>query len=255
MGDHGPRYGKLRDTKVGMFEDNNPSMFFVVPEKIRANKEIMWTLQTNSNQLLSHYDLYATLVDIVRRSDPFQANKKLILHGTSFLEPLPQPRNCVDLKIPIEYCQCEFNKVSKSNDIMLTRSLAKFMVFTINEKIRQHNYSHLCAFLKLDPRASVEVEEFEPGSGLNIYQVTVQVQPGGGRFWGYFHAKYDKYGKPSYELISESMPRLNTYGGQECPDLHPMITFYCYCRNEKNHFVDPKLGHRIDSYTYVNLTL
>uniref|UniRef100_A0A914CEZ8 Uncharacterized protein n=1 Tax=Acrobeloides nanus TaxID=290746 RepID=A0A914CEZ8_9BILA len=85
------------------------------------------------------------------------------------------------------------------------------MEFTLNEQIRLANYSHLCEQLKLDHRANIDLEELEPQSGLGIFKVTVQVQPGGGRFWGYFQVKHDKNEKVSYKLISESMPRLNSY--------------------------------------------
>lgn len=69
MGDHGLRVSSFRETKIGMIEDNNPALFVILPEKFRKNEMVMNIIQKNSNQLVSHFDLYASFVDIARVSD------------------------------------------------------------------------------------------------------------------------------------------------------------------------------------------
>ncbi|KAH7694080.1 Protein Y73F8A.35 b, partial [Aphelenchoides avenae] len=64
MGDHGLRFGKVRTTRQGEIEDNNPALVMTVPERLRSNKELMANLHANSKQLVTHYDTYATLLHI-----------------------------------------------------------------------------------------------------------------------------------------------------------------------------------------------
>lgn len=66
MGDHGNRFGGLRNTAVGETEDNNPFLFFSVPRKSKEDAELMKQIRKNSKELVSHYDIYATLLDIVK---------------------------------------------------------------------------------------------------------------------------------------------------------------------------------------------
>ena len=40
MGDHGSRHGKVRNSAIGAFEDNNPAMFVILPEKLRSNRDL-----------------------------------------------------------------------------------------------------------------------------------------------------------------------------------------------------------------------
>lgn len=64
MGDHGLRFGKIRTTRQGEIEDNNPALVMALPERLRSNKELMANLNANSKELVTHYDTYATLLNI-----------------------------------------------------------------------------------------------------------------------------------------------------------------------------------------------
>uniref|UniRef100_A0AC35FKY8 Sulfatase N-terminal domain-containing protein n=1 Tax=Panagrolaimus sp. PS1159 TaxID=55785 RepID=A0AC35FKY8_9BILA len=68
MGDHGNRYGPFRETFVGEAEDNNPFLFLSIPAKMRKDVSLMETLRKNAKQLITHYDIYATLNEITNVS-------------------------------------------------------------------------------------------------------------------------------------------------------------------------------------------
>lgn len=66
MGDHGNRMDPLSGTNAGVKEDNNPALFIILPKKLRRNWRLRAILEENSRQLVSHYDVYATMVAIAR---------------------------------------------------------------------------------------------------------------------------------------------------------------------------------------------
>jgi hypothetical protein len=45
-------------------ESNNPFLGLIVPKSLRSNRNLMDQLNANSKKLISHFDLYATLLEV-----------------------------------------------------------------------------------------------------------------------------------------------------------------------------------------------
>ncbi|CAJ0564313.1 unnamed protein product, partial [Mesorhabditis spiculigera] len=126
LGDHGQRFGTVAATEQGIFEGKNPLLLISLPERLRKTK-MAKQLAKNKDELLSHHDLYATLVDIIRYqpTSNFTDTRFKKIEGTlgnSLLRSLDptMPRSCKYLPIPAEYCICDYGayRVLESNDSM-----------------------------------------------------------------------------------------------------------------------------------------
>lgn len=68
MGDHGFRFGGIRGTKTGEAEDRNPLLMLVLPEHLRNHPQLLEQLRSNARHLTTHFDVFATLIDIAQVS-------------------------------------------------------------------------------------------------------------------------------------------------------------------------------------------
>uniref|UniRef100_A0A915CMT1 Sulfatase N-terminal domain-containing protein n=1 Tax=Ditylenchus dipsaci TaxID=166011 RepID=A0A915CMT1_9BILA len=233
MGDHGQRVGEIHETPIGVIEDNNPLLFMVLPKYLRENTHLLKNLRENSRQLISQYDVYATLTSIVKNGENMTPESKfdqlktdewdMLLHGSSMLYPFEkeQARHCGNLMIPFEVCQCQFQQANLTNShSSLATRLANFVVEGINLALDSSEIGSMCATLKLDLNTPVQILELEPDKHTNVVFTTV---PGNARLWTFVQAD------PTYQefkLIANST-RMNSYDSQAfcVPDTN-LIHFY-----------------------------
>uniref|UniRef100_A0A914Q7R6 Sulfatase N-terminal domain-containing protein n=1 Tax=Panagrolaimus davidi TaxID=227884 RepID=A0A914Q7R6_9BILA len=231
MSDHGSRFGTMRETLMGEIEDNNPALFLSVPKPLRQNANLMQQLRTNSKELITHFDIYATLNELVQtyRID-LPKNPRIrnpLLLGSSLLHPLPKPRTCDSLKIPFEFCICRAEKtlLPKNNEIGIPA--AKLMIEQINKEISSSSStSRVCSKLSLNETAELLVEDYGGEQSVRIYKITFTTIPGNGKFWGI--TSYD----PSDEnmiILSSKFMRLDRYAEQAICAKRSILASYCYC--------------------------
>ncbi|XP_075749335.1 uncharacterized protein LOC119173010 [Rhipicephalus microplus] len=66
VSDHGMRFGDNRATYMGKFEDRQPFAFVVFPPWfLQKNPEAAQSLRTNQHHLTTHFDIHATLVELL----------------------------------------------------------------------------------------------------------------------------------------------------------------------------------------------
>ncbi|RCN48828.1 hypothetical protein ANCCAN_05111 [Ancylostoma caninum] len=114
LGDHGLRGGRVTHTKLGSLEMNNPMFSISVPKKLRKSTDILSILRENSARLQTHYDIRATLLDILKYQPSSNFTDRSYVafngeYGTSLLRTQPSvERTCKNLPIPISYCTCQY---------------------------------------------------------------------------------------------------------------------------------------------------
>ncbi|CAD5232432.1 unnamed protein product [Bursaphelenchus xylophilus] len=236
MADHGGRTGKVRNTPVGEIEDHNPFFMISVPQRLRGNKDLMYQLRKNSKELITHYDLYATFLELATENHKWTNSTSFTdrrfthptreLKGSSLFHPLKTPRDCNSLLIPFNYCLCQHDRRTIQNS-EIWKGTGKLMVEKMNKDVKASEYASKCAELRLDESFGNSVEEFNPISEKETpYLVKIKVQPSGGLYEAYVMMR-----NGTLELVTQDFARIDMYKEQTKCIPENFIRNYCFCND------------------------
>ncbi|CAJ0572944.1 unnamed protein product, partial [Mesorhabditis spiculigera] len=232
MADHGVRYGPTLRRNFGQREMNNPLLMITVPKFLRENAQVMANLKAHSAKLVTHYDVYATLQDILKIShatnytnfdyvEVLQPNPN---NGTSLLRPLGrfEDRSCQTIPVTGDFCLCELNRTTKAEPSTY-HEMAQVAVKTINDKLKLEGLESKCATLKLNVVDQVQV--YDPEEETHLYEITFSTLPNRGKYKARIRQN------PGYQAFGYPV-RLNEYGrSADCvASEKPYMRPYCYCK-------------------------
>ena len=146
MGDHGLRYGKIRESVQGKLEERLPLYTMLFPAWFKFHYPKLATiLKTNTKRLTSWFDVYATFRHMLSYPD-LPSDLK---HGQSLFIEVPQSRTCTDAGIPDHWCPClEWSAVNAEHSHIKNSALATLSY--INNLNHETNKSReLCQVLSL----------------------------------------------------------------------------------------------------------
>ncbi|TKR65299.1 hypothetical protein L596_025719 [Steinernema carpocapsae] len=236
MGDHGLRFGGIRNTEIGEMEDNNPFLMVSVPAKYR-DSGLLNVIKENAKKLITHYDTYATLMEIAElvkqnNLDGLLNPKTEVFrkgHGSSYLRhSMIEPRNCKTLRIPFEFCSChkEF-EVPLDPDSDLVRQMSDNVLAHFNFMIDAGNVTSLCSEMSVQYQKS-KAERLILDDGREMYRFTMTLNPSD-VFTGYVEVLREG-DKVKIAVVTERFERVNEYGEQgDCVENFEDLRPLCYC--------------------------
>ncbi|XP_033727658.1 uncharacterized protein LOC117316988 [Pecten maximus] len=249
FGDHGNRYGPVRNTYQGRLEENLPAFYVSVPRWFRKEQSDLYeNLKLNRNKLTSNVDIYATLQDIIQLGQGIMSPRITGKYGTSLLRTISTNRTCDDLKIPNQFCVCQAFFHAYSTESKIVRDISQWIVKEINTILT--NVSHVCSDLTLneishawrsDNSSNITGNSTSDGD----YVIQFSVLPS--------HAKFEvtiRCYRQKFTLIGDIL-RTNEFRGESyCVASHKNVVVlerYCYCR--KQSFISAKLAHSATNKT------
>ncbi|XP_012154403.2 uncharacterized protein LOC100875253 isoform X2 [Megachile rotundata] len=223
LSDHGMRWGPIRSTFVGWYEERLPFLYLWLPEWFREELPDAYpSLQTNQHRLASPFDLYQTLRQVLElsggRADPSPGCPDC----HSLLEPLPRERGCSDVGVSSHWCTCTAFEPVDMDDPLVQRGAEFFLdhVERLLATYKDRKGRRLCAKLRLKKmlRADRAVD-----SSSYAYFYTIQVSPGDGKF-----EVTVRYHNGTYSVSDHDVSRINSYAiAAKCLDRG--MKQYCYC--------------------------
>ncbi|KAI6183506.1 hypothetical protein M3Y97_00496300 [Aphelenchoides bicaudatus] len=240
MSDHGNRYLLPTSTNIGEVEISNPFLALVLPEKLRKNKDLVNQLYKNSNELMTHFDIYATFLEIASNGSEWTdktkfSDKKYLalnrtLKGSSLLHPLDYSRNCESLEIPFQYCLCR-HEYKEFQDSTIALAIAEAVVSRMNADLKASSVASKCVELSVNKTATsiLPLREFESQDDeKRIFRASIRTLPSNGQHDAF--AEYDKSGVVT--LISTRFGRNDSYKKQAHCIPEQFLKNYCYCKEQ-----------------------
>lgn len=143
LSDHGIRFGNIRYTNTGWYEERLPFIYFWLPDWFRREYPTEYqNMKTNANRLTTPYDLHMTLQDILIMSK--KNYTKVPSQGCpncqSLFSEIPKERSCEDASIMMHWCTCTNYVPLKTNSI-IAQDTAHFILNEIQTVLAQQNES------------------------------------------------------------------------------------------------------------------
>lgn len=239
LSDHGMRWGGVRQTYQGYFEERLPLLYIAYPDWFGQRfTTAISNLKGNAVKLTTHFDLHETLLDLTKlvsiekeslqlRSEKLGKMKNLP-RGISLFLPIPGSRTCKDAGIVDHWCTCHESESVPTTDALVKRA-ADFLVVHINSLISDYPR---CARLQLHKITNAREEKaisqnnFESSDiGLKHFSMTIETVPGQALFESTF--RYN--GNTNNFTIVGAVSRTNLYGNQSSCISHFTLRLYCYC--------------------------
>ncbi|GIY23123.1 uncharacterized protein CDAR_469631 [Caerostris darwini] len=142
--DHGIRFGKIRKTYLGKFEERLPFMYVHFPAWfLRRHPNYSKNLQHNQDRLISLFDVHATLLHLLAYHRELSKNetKSLRPYGSSLLSEISPYRTCDKAGVTAPWCVCQVIQQESVNPLTILKSSSAIMDL-INEKLRSLDALH-----------------------------------------------------------------------------------------------------------------
>jgi len=227
LSDHGMRFGDIRKTAIGWYEERLPFIYVWVPEWFKQkHPDIYNNLKTNSKRLTSPFDLHLTLREILRLSRQDKASLAVdkcpgCPKCRSLFSEVSEDRACEEAGIADNWCTCYHYRTISTNG-KEPKAIALYALSKINEKLKKAGkVAASCAELTLEN--VIDLKQKVSKDLQEDFIVMFDTIPGGGTFEATVHRS-----KGNFQLKGD-VSRINMYGNNaECVD-DAELRLYCYC--------------------------
>ena len=242
MGDHGLRYGKVREKVQGKLEERLPLYSMVVPPWFPSRyPDVFKIMQTNTARLTSWFDVHATFRHILN----FPTPPADMSRGISLFTEVPANRTCKDAGIDNHWCPClQWSTVDVKHSQIQNAALAA-VEFMNNLLSSEKESSMYCANLTLKtvnfaqlerPNAEVVKTHLRKASRFKQskeyfcrYQLQFVTLPNEGVFEATVRYHKNRF------IVNTGITRINKYGDQpNCVAAKlPLVRKFCLCKDYK----------------------
>ncbi|XP_043252164.1 uncharacterized protein LOC122397216 [Colletes gigas] len=229
LSDHGMRWGPIRNTFVGWYEERLPFIYIWIPQWFRAERPDAYSsLRANQHRLTSPFDLYETLRDVVSLSGG-KANQSPscpTCHNLLGARPVPFQRGCSDAGISSHWCACTPFKPADPHDPVVENGAQAFLKHVDGHvaAYRDKKGRRLCAKLRLKKLHHVDRAIDVTNSTELVFFYMIQVTPGDAKF----EVTVRYHENDTYTVSDHEVSRINPYAsGAKCLDRG--MKQYCHC--------------------------
>ncbi|XP_063987795.1 uncharacterized protein LOC135167968 isoform X2 [Diachasmimorpha longicaudata] len=231
MSDHGMRWGSLRETFIGWYEERLPFIYIRLPESMKNDESVLRSLRINGHRLTSPYDLYETLRDIVVEAGGQAEASTGCPTCHSLLKPVPSVRGCEDAGISSHWCTCTALRPGNVRDKVHENATNAFLEY-VESIVKDYNDKkgkRLCATFRIKKiRRVYEIIDVHKlgndSSKVEGYMYSVDVVPGGGKF----EMTVRVHGEGNYSISEDEISRIDSYA-KSAACLHQGNKKLCHC--------------------------